>query len=93
MNLENVQSVKEFIPANIGSLSIRKLTWDDFQGEAEYTSPFNAHIFWHIIYTFHASLKCNKTRKIYYFVQVKSEVVIKNKSWVKKKSDDLLSHE
>ena len=42
----------DYLPTQISSLYIRKLKWTDFQGEPNFNEKWNAHIFWHISYTY-----------------------------------------
>lgn len=40
------------IPASVGGISIKPLTWEDFKGTPPPQSPYVAHIYWNINYQF-----------------------------------------
>lgn len=71
---------------------MRKLSWDEFEGDPNYSENFNAHIFWQISYKYNIeSYKpSTNSKKMFYKVQIISDVYLRDKSWVKKKSPLLL---
>ena len=40
------------IPASVGGINIKSLSWDDFKGAPPEQSPYAAHIYWNVNYQF-----------------------------------------
>lgn len=74
------------IPCQIAGLSIRPLSWSDFQGEPPQDSPYVAHIYWSVNYEFGNTPEGCKP-------DLKVSVKVRPKSWRVKEELNLLKHE
>jgi len=76
-----------------GTNKNRTLTWDDFTGKPDKSSPFDAHTYWNVNYRYKRVVYVSDTAKI------EEPVVIlelnKNLSWIKpgRETPKLLKHE
>lgn len=81
--------MNDFLPISIRGILIRKLDWTDFSSEPDPTMSFSAHVYWHVNYSY-TTINNNGVIRVRTVI---ANVNVSNKSWVKKKSDWLLSHE
>ncbi|KAL4479914.1 hypothetical protein ABPG74_020430 [Tetrahymena malaccensis] len=87
--------LNEYLPTRIGGIQIKKVQWSDFPGKADPEMSFWAHIYWFINYNYQVEQRQSvKNRYLDFKVRsINVSVKISNKSWVRKQTDYLLSHE
>ncbi|EAS03546.1 secreted protein (macronuclear) [Tetrahymena thermophila SB210] len=87
--------LNEYLPTRIAGIQIKKVQWSDFPGKADPEMSFWAHIYWFINYNYQVEQRQNnKNRYLDFKVRsINVSVKISNKSWVRKQTDYLLSHE
>ncbi|CAD8179024.1 unnamed protein product [Paramecium octaurelia] len=90
----NYDDFKGVLPVTINGIKILKIDWSYFTATPNMQSPWKAHCYWTVGYTFDINMrKMKRSQNIRYRLIIQSWCCLNNKSWVKTKWDRLLEHE
>ncbi|CAD8125361.1 unnamed protein product [Paramecium sonneborni] len=90
----NYDDFNGVLPVTINGIKILKIDWSYFTASPNMQSPWKAHCFWTVGYTFDINMrKMKRSQNIKYRLNIQSWCCLNNKSWVKQKWDRLLEHE